>query len=150
MYINLKIRNDVPLQVPADSCCNCGATEGVKPEATSLKHMPFMGIAGAEVTMPFTFPYCAQCRATATRRRPTLIGKVVLSAAIALGLITAWFFLAGRFVDMIPIEYAATGLSLLAIAVVFGAYAFADPVAIRLLRTSLFASLKSARNGQQT
>lgn len=127
IFLNFKIRNEVPLQIPADTCCNCSSTSGLEPQVTKLKHMPYMGLGSSEVTMPIPFPYCASCKKTSGRYRPHPFGILAVTVLIAVALIIAWFFGAGPLVDKLPIELVAGGLFILSLGAVLGFYALRKP-----------------------
>jgi hypothetical protein len=115
------VRNDVPLHVPTDVCCNCGGSSSIEQLETKLRLMPVGGLAGAQVTVPVPFPYCSSCSATSRRGRPNVLGIIAITALLALGMITAWFLKAGELVDKIPVEVAA-GVALLVSILIVAAY----------------------------
>jgi hypothetical protein len=92
MLVNLPVNSEVQLVAPIDSCCNCGSTTDVRVAETDLRHMPMMGLAGAEISVALPFPYCPGCVKTARRRRPGLLGILAVSALLATVLAMCWLF----------------------------------------------------------
>lgn len=122
MLATFSIRNNAPLHIPVDSCCNCGERAALQQAETKLRLMPYLGLAGAEIVIPVPLPYCDRCKVTARRNRPNVLGVIALITLLSVGGITAWFFGAGELVDEVPIETAAIAALVLSTTLVLAFY----------------------------
>jgi hypothetical protein len=65
---------------PLDCCCNCGSTGHVDLVETPLQRTRFFLVFGTELMLREEFPYCPACRRSATRVRPGLLARALMSA----------------------------------------------------------------------
>jgi hypothetical protein len=127
IFVKLPIKSDVPIVAPIESCCNCGSANDVQPQVTDLRRMPFFGLAGAEIKLVLTFPYCPGCVQTARRRRPTVLGVTALSTLLALILGMCWLFAAPQVSQETTGYVVAPLIILLSLGVVGGVYRLRKP-----------------------
>jgi len=71
---------------PLDCCCNCGRDRDVDLVETPLQQTRFFLVFGTELTLTDVFPYCRECRRSATRVRPGMLARLLLSALSTAGL----------------------------------------------------------------
>ncbi|KQV50984.1 hypothetical protein ASD07_08660 [Duganella sp. Root336D2] len=84
--------------------------------------MPLMGLAGAEIKIVLPFPYCESCTATATRRRPSLLGVVAVSSLLALVFGMCWIFFGPQLPEEQTTYVVGPALIVLSLMVVLGFY----------------------------
>jgi hypothetical protein len=144
LLINLPIKSDVPLVAPAKYCCNCGSEKNVKAEQTDLRRMPLTGLAGAEIKVSLPFPYCELCTKTASRRRPAVIGILVISALISMLLGMAWLFVGPQTSEEAITHVVAPAIVAISLALVLSFYALKRPSG---RQTSYFQPVKLINTG---
>lgn len=102
--IEKKVR--LGLIAPQDFCCNCGVDGSVSLlslEDTPLPITRYFVLFGSEITFYQRFPYCAKCKGSAKRVKPSLLGKfLTFSVAVA-----AMFLIFVSLVSVIPQFIAA-------------------------------------------
>lgn len=129
MFVNLPIKSDMQLVAPVDSCCNCGAIQNVRTEATDLRRMPLFGLAGTEIKIELPFPYCSGCASSSHRRRPTLLGIAAVTALLSLVLGMCWIFFGPQLSEEKIISIVAPILVITSLCIVLGFYALRRPSA---------------------
>jgi hypothetical protein len=88
--MSIPIENNIPLIMPADSCCNCGSMDNIREILTDLRRVPYLGFARVEVKLALPFPYCEACASTA-RRLPlldvrSLNARSIIAICVCVGL----------------------------------------------------------------
>jgi hypothetical protein len=63
---------------PADFCCNCGSTDGIRVIQQDSRQTHYLGAAGIEMMFRFPLPFCSTCAPTATRRRATPLHRLLV------------------------------------------------------------------------
>lgn len=129
MFVNLPLNSDVQLVAPVDSCCNCGATQDVRTEATDLRRMPLFGLAGAEIKIELPFPYCSSCASSSNRRRPTVLGTAAVTALLSLVLGMCWIFVGPQLPEETITSIVAPVVVITSLCFVLGFYALRRPSA---------------------
>lgn len=130
MYLNIKMNNEIPLVVPGEACCNCFGREEIEMIETDLRYMPLLGLAGTEVKIPISFPYCIKCKPTAARKRPGILRYLAISTLIFCLIVMSWLFYFSTFITTPVSEYIfvpASAIIALAIVAIFYFFRKAKP-----------------------
>jgi hypothetical protein len=85
-FIGLRTTADLSLATPPDCCCNCGARRDLELVETPLQRTRYFLLAGTELTLNETFPYCKACRRSAKRVRLGWMSKTLVALIVAAAL----------------------------------------------------------------
>jgi hypothetical protein len=87
IFVSVTRSIQLDFTTPLKTCCNCGAARRIELVETPLRRTRYMLFGGTELTLEETFPYCPDCRRSATRVRPGLLARlltwVLASVAVA-------------------------------------------------------------------
>jgi hypothetical protein len=146
IFVNLPIKSDVPLVVPIESCCNCGATQNVTTEVTDLRRMPYAGLAGVEIKIALPFPYCARCVPTSRRKRPTVLGVGAVTALLSLVLGMCWMRFGPQVQEDKLMFIVVPALAILSLGIVLSFYFLRRPSATQ---SSFYQPVKLKNTGHK-
>jgi hypothetical protein len=89
-FVGLRTTGDLALTTPLEHCCNCGMRRQVELVETPLQKTRYFFIFGTEFSLNETFPYCRQCRKSATRIRLGWLSKILVTCLVIAAIFLAF------------------------------------------------------------
>ncbi len=115
------------IEIPADTCCNCGSKDGLSIVPTPLKKTRFMLLGGTELTLMLGFPYCSGCAVSASKHAIGTLGKLLIAFMIFWVLIFGVIFLPFDLASFLPGVMLPLAMFSVAIAITLGYFRLRRP-----------------------
>jgi hypothetical protein len=95
-FVAVRRTAQLSLTTPLDFCCNCGSKASIDLVETPLRQTRYFFVAGTELTLLETFPYCKRCRTSAQRVRLGGFSKLLVACLVCTAAFLALVLLASH------------------------------------------------------